>query len=90
VVFAFNAALTALEHHQGCTFRGAKMAVHRAFFVESDGNFRESVSFDCTSDSAAIEQAQRLTERQNIQFWTGHRMIAALASDSSGRQRVFA
>jgi hypothetical protein len=53
------------------------MAGYRAFYVE-DGNFRESVSFDCTSDDAAIEQARRLAESQEIELWSGARMVATL------------
>ena len=53
------------------------MAGYRAFYVE-DGNFRESVSFDCASDDAAIEEARRLAESQEIELWSGARIVATL------------
>ena len=54
------------------------MAGYRAFYVVSDGNFRNSVSFDCVDDDAAIEKVQQLPGHQNIELWSGHRVIATL------------
>ena len=62
------------------------MAGYRAFYVE-DGNFRESVSFDCTSDDVAIEQARRLAESQEIELWSGARFVTRLEPRSNTKAR---
>jgi hypothetical protein len=54
------------------------MAGYRAFYVGADGNFLKSVHLDCASDDAAIEEAQQLAERYDVELWSGHRMIATL------------
>jgi hypothetical protein len=49
------------------------MADYRAFYSGSDGNFLKSVHLDCASD-----EAQQLADRNDIEIWSGPRMVATL------------
>ena len=52
------------------------MADYRAFYVGSNGNFLKSVHLECMSDDTAIRKVRQLAKSNNIELWSGPRMVA--------------
>jgi hypothetical protein len=54
------------------------MADYRVHIIGDDGNFINSRAFSCDNDPDAIEWAKQLVDGQDVELWSGARMIIRL------------
>jgi hypothetical protein len=54
------------------------MAEYRAYTIGSDGHFAGYEAFVCEGDATAIERAKRLVAADDVEFWSGPRLVAKL------------
>jgi hypothetical protein len=54
------------------------VADYRAFTVGSDGHFIGFEPLICADDAEAIERAERLVDRQDVELWCGDRLVIRL------------
>ena len=57
------------------------MPIYKAYILESDGRFRNSIDLDLADDASAIEVAKRLVMNgYDVELWDGKRKISAFKS----------
>jgi hypothetical protein len=57
------------------------MPIYKAYIIESDGRFRNSIDLDLADDDSAIESAKRLVMNgYHIELWERNRKIATFKS----------
>ena len=54
------------------------MAEYRAYTVGSDGHFVGFEALVCADDAEAIEKAKRLVDENDMELWSGPKMVARL------------
>jgi hypothetical protein len=45
------------------------MTEYRAYIVGSDGHFIRAVPLECSDDTAALKQAERLADHYDVELW---------------------
>ena len=65
---------------------GATVAEYRAFTVGRDGHFSGFEPLICADDAEAIAQAKRLVGDNDVELWSGGRLVIRAGSqDEIGR-----
>jgi hypothetical protein len=54
------------------------MADYRVYTIGSDGHFAGYEAFVCDDDATAIDRAKRLLGVDDIEIWSGPRLVARL------------
>jgi hypothetical protein len=54
------------------------MADYRAYTVGGDGHFVGYKPMKCADDAEAIEKAKRMVNGQNVELWSGPRLVIRL------------
>jgi hypothetical protein len=62
------------------------VADYRAFIVGSDGHFNSVEPLTCADDDEAIEMAKRLVDQNDVELWSGDRLVTRLSSKKQRRQ----
>jgi hypothetical protein len=52
------------------------MSKYRAYLIGSDGEFKNSVSLECTDDAVALDKAKQLVDAHHVELWQYTRKIA--------------
>ena len=62
------------------------MPKYRAYIIGSDGEFHNSVLFECSNDEVAFKKAEQLVGGHHVELWQHIRKIATFDHKP---QRVF-
>ena len=66
--------------------RNSNMPKYRAYIIGSDGEFHNSVSFECADDAVALHEAGQLVGGHHVELWQFTRKLATFDHKP---QRVF-
>ena len=64
------------------------MAEYRAYTVGSDGHFLGYEPLICADDAEAIAKAKRLVGDNDVELWSGARLVAHLKAAAKSSQPV--
>jgi hypothetical protein len=58
------------------------MGEYRAYTVGADGRFTGFEPLTCSDDSEAIEKAKRMVNGQDVELWSGPRLVIRISHES--------
>jgi len=62
------------------------MTRYSAYIIDSDGEFKNSVSLECADDKVTLEKAKQLVGGHHVELWQYTRKIATFDHEP---QRIF-
>jgi hypothetical protein len=58
------------------------MGEYRAYTVGADGHFTGFEPLTCSDDTEAIEKAKRMVNGQDVELWSGPRLVIRISHKS--------
>jgi hypothetical protein len=67
----------------------SNMPDYRAYIIDSDGQFQESVPLECADDNVAIIKAKQFVDGHHVELWQRTRKIATFEPKTVRPQPMF-
>jgi hypothetical protein len=59
------------------------MPYYRAYIVDRDGHFIDTVNLSCANDAAAIESGKQFVDGHDVEVWQEDRMVTKLTKSDA-------